>query len=301
MKKALVLYMLAVFLFVVTILTSNASVLYADEQQNQPANSDSTSLNWAGYVADTGSYTSVTGSWVVPLVSDSRPGADATWVGIGGVQTRDLIQAGTQAIVGNRGDITYQAWYEVLPDVSTPIDLAISPGNSITTTLSETQPDLWRIQIRNNTTGHTFKKTVSYQSTKNSVEWVEERVSLSNGWLYPLDQFGSVHFTRGSATQDGKNKSIRDLHAYPLTMANMDGTVLASIVPINTSNEFSVTEVQPPPTARNTRVSSIATNISQEDAVGPPIYLITYSQDGNYTIESYSFPSLFNISTLWNQ
>ena len=142
MKKALALYMLAVFLFVVTILTSNASVLYADEQQNQPASSDSTSLNWAGYVADTGSYTSVTGSWVVPLVSDSRPGADATWVGIGGVQTRDLIQAGTQAIVGNPGDITYQAWYEVLPDVSTPIDLAISPGNSITTTLTETQPDL---------------------------------------------------------------------------------------------------------------------------------------------------------------
>src|SRR5258707_409862 len=56
----------------------------------------STALNWAGYVSQKGVYTGVSGSWVVPSVtSTSQNAADAAWVGIGGVLTHDLIQAGT--------------------------------------------------------------------------------------------------------------------------------------------------------------------------------------------------------------
>src|SRR4051812_46343961 len=59
----------------------------------------STSRNWAGYVADSGTYTGVSGSWNVPTPSSSEDGSNATWVGIGGVDSRDLLQSGTQAIV----------------------------------------------------------------------------------------------------------------------------------------------------------------------------------------------------------
>ena len=53
--------------------------------------------NWAGYVATGSSITSVTGSWTVPSAGTVPPGLSATWVGIGGYKTSDLIQAGTPA------------------------------------------------------------------------------------------------------------------------------------------------------------------------------------------------------------
>src|SRR5205807_743579 len=69
-------------------------------QPGTPASSASRSSNWSGYVANGGSFTAVTATWVVPQVSATSTGADATWVGIGGLNSRDLIQAGTQASVG---------------------------------------------------------------------------------------------------------------------------------------------------------------------------------------------------------
>src|SRR5579862_7331722 len=63
------------------------------------------SRNWAGYAAGGGSFTGVTATWTIPQSSGS--GVDATWVGIGGLQTRDLIQAGTQGTVTRSGSVTH--------------------------------------------------------------------------------------------------------------------------------------------------------------------------------------------------
>src|SRR5579884_3471735 len=66
-----------------------------------------TSLNWAGYLANSGGYTAVSSSWVVPSATGtgSSQSADATWVGIGGVSTNDLIQAGTENTVESNGQV----------------------------------------------------------------------------------------------------------------------------------------------------------------------------------------------------
>src|SRR5712691_1616461 len=56
----------------------------ATEPQSQPgtpAVAASRSGNWSGYVASGGTFTSVSGSWIVPQVSAGSAGADATWVG----------------------------------------------------------------------------------------------------------------------------------------------------------------------------------------------------------------------------
>jgi hypothetical protein len=47
-----------------------------------------------------------------------RGGVSATWVGIGGVNSRDLIQAGTQQQTTGTGQTQYQAWVEMLPQAS---------------------------------------------------------------------------------------------------------------------------------------------------------------------------------------
>src|SRR5581483_11427568 len=53
----------------------------------QPAATDNLSYNWAGYVAGGGGFSGVSGSWVVPAVVSGTPGADATWVGVGGTNS----------------------------------------------------------------------------------------------------------------------------------------------------------------------------------------------------------------------
>src|SRR5207245_6035126 len=65
-----------------------------------PATVGSTSRNWSGYVASGGTFTAVSATWTVPTVSASTSGtsarADATWVGIGGATSTDLVPAGTE-------------------------------------------------------------------------------------------------------------------------------------------------------------------------------------------------------------
>src|SRR2546427_2616225 len=63
-------------------------------QPGTPASVTSSSSNWSGYAANGGTFTSVTATWTVPTVSATSSGADATWVGIGGLESQDLIQAG---------------------------------------------------------------------------------------------------------------------------------------------------------------------------------------------------------------
>ncbi|HEY1293448.1 MAG TPA: G1 family glutamic endopeptidase, partial [Chloroflexota bacterium] len=150
---------------------------------------------------------------------DSPAGADATWVGIGGVNTRDLIQAGTQQTVSGNGSTQYQAWVETLPQASHPVPLTINPGDSISIAINQSPDaqDQWQVSYTNNTTGQTYQVTEHYTSSMSSAEWIEEAPSAGRG-LIPLDKFGSVDFTQGSTVKDGQTISIADAGAKPITM-----------------------------------------------------------------------------------
>jgi hypothetical protein len=182
--------------------------------------SQDVSANWSGYAATGGTYTAVSGTWTVPqFAPDSPAGADATWVGIGGVNTRDLIQAGTQQTVSGNGSTQYQAWVETLPQASHPVPLTINPGDSISIAINQSPDaqDQWQVSYTNNTTGQTYQVTEHYTSSMSSAEWIEEAPSAGRG-LIPLDKFGSVDFTQGSTVKDGQTISIADAGAKPITM-----------------------------------------------------------------------------------
>ncbi|HEV3244950.1 MAG TPA: G1 family glutamic endopeptidase, partial [Candidatus Paceibacterota bacterium] len=130
-----------------------------------PAGSSNTNaLNWAGYVATGGTYTSVSGTWTVPKVQDGTTGdvADATWVGIGGVASTDLIQAGTEAIPDSSGGIVYQAWMELLPQDSKVVPLAVSPGDVVSVSITEGSPGVWEVSFNDATSGKSFQTAVRY-------------------------------------------------------------------------------------------------------------------------------------------
>ena len=197
-----------------------------DTTTTTPARITDTSSNWSGYVANGGTYTSVTGTWVVPQVGATTTGADATWVGIGGVTGTDLIQAGTQATVTGDGSVTYSAWTEILPDYSRTAPLQVTSGDTVTVTITEQSSGLWLIVMENNTTSAAYEKTLRYASSRSSAEWVQEAPSTSRG-IVPLSDFGSVRFIAGSAVRDGRTLGLSALGATPVAMVNRAGQAIA--------------------------------------------------------------------------
>jgi len=191
-----------------------------------------TSRNWSGYVASGGTFTAVSATWTVPTVSATASGtsarADATWVGIGGATTTDLVQAGTQATVAN-GAVQYSAWVETLPQPSSDVPLAVSAGDTVTVSLIQQTAGSWNITITNATSGGVYNGTVTYASSAASAEWIEEAPTAGRGGVVVLDSFGAVQFTNASAVKDGQTVTPAAASATAVTMANnRSGVTLAT-------------------------------------------------------------------------
>jgi len=202
---------------------------------NRPA----ISKNWSGYSATGGTFSSVGGSWIIPEPSALGISADATWVGIGGVTSKDLIQAGTQTIFTN-GQANYLAWYELLPQTSHNVPLTVNPGDSVTVSISQQASNKWDISFHNNTSGKSYDTKVNYNSSLSSAEWIEEAPSSGRGIL-PLDNFGSVHFSDLWTVKNGTKINPAQAGARSINMANMLGQVIAqSSVLANDGASFAI-------------------------------------------------------------
>ena len=202
-----------------------------------------TSTNWSGYAATGGTYTSVTGTWNVPTVSATSSGADATWVGIGGINSSDLIQAGTEATVTG-GEVAYNAWIEMLPASSRPVSLSVNPGDSVTVSITQQSSLEWLIEMKNNSTGGRYSTTVQYRSSRLSAEWVQEAPSVGRG-VVPLDDFGTLKITGATAVRDGSTMDLNALSAKAITMINGARQALAVPSVIGADGmSFTVTRTQ---------------------------------------------------------
>jgi hypothetical protein len=188
-----------------------------------------TSRNWSGYATTDAAYTAISASWTIPQPAlDGSYGASAAWVGIGGVTTPDLIQAGTEEVVSATGRIRYQAWIETLPLPARKVTLTVNPGDSISVSLEEQDAQEWHVSFTNNTTGETYDQLVSYSSSHSSAEWVQEAPSTGRSAVLPLDHFGELDFSDASAvTSDGSTLTIADSGARAITMIDDTGVALA--------------------------------------------------------------------------
>jgi hypothetical protein len=175
------------------------------------------SLNWSGYAVTPsgGGITAVASTFVVPQAGLVPPGFAATWTGIGGFNTNDLIQAGTAEdslpslpVIGPQ----YFAWYELLPNAETPISgcsgdaaCTVVPGEHVAVTINEVSGNTWHIAMTD--AGHwSWAKNVTYHSSRSSAEWILEAPSLLvlQTIISPLGttSFGPVStFTVGRTTR----------------------------------------------------------------------------------------------------
>lgn len=185
------------------------------------------SRNWAGYAATGGTFTAVSGTWTVPNVSiATSPAADATWVGIGGVSSTDLIQAGTEAVVQS-GQVTYAAWMETLPQASQPVPLTLNAGDKVSVSITQQSTGTWQIVIKNLTSAQSYQTNVTYQSSLSSAEWVEESPAAGRRLLLPLDSFGTVSFSGATTAENGQQRTIAQAGGQPITMYSTNGQPLA--------------------------------------------------------------------------
>ncbi|HEX8968746.1 MAG TPA: G1 family glutamic endopeptidase [Chloroflexota bacterium] len=211
------------------------------------------SQNWAGYAAAQGSYTSVSATWTIPDVPLSSPaGMDAAWVGIGGLRSRDLIQAGTLRTVLGNGATQQEAWVELLPRASETVPLTVGPGDTVRVSIDQQGPELWLVAFADITTGQTYSVTERYASSLTSVEWIEEAPSTGRRTrTLPLDNFGTIHFSQASAVRDGQVLNMSQSGAHAITMITPGGLPLATPSGLGADGEsFSVTRTSTPSPSR---------------------------------------------------
>jgi len=193
---------------------------------NQAVSLD-TSRNWSGYVAQGGQFTTVSGTWTIPTVQGgSNFSADATWVGIGGVSSHDLIQSGTQATIDRSGQVDYEAWLELLPRSQRILPLNVNAGDSVSVSIAKQSGSDWQISFVDNTSGQSYQTDVTYASTLSSADWIEEAPSMGGRRFIPLDNFGTVQFSAGMTTKDGQKLSIAEAGGKSVNMGQA-GNILA--------------------------------------------------------------------------
>jgi hypothetical protein len=178
------------------------------------------SLNWSGYAVTPSSsnITAVTSTFTVPTAGLVPPGFAATWTGIGGYNTSDLIQAGTaeqslpdNPVLGGQ----YYAWYELLPDSETQLtdctgdaNCTVTPGDNVTVTISQVSGNTWSIALTD--AGHwSWSKDVTYASSESSAEWILEAPTLVAQTI--LAPVGTTHFGPTSTyTAGGSTHTIAE-------------------------------------------------------------------------------------------
>ncbi|MHB1980627.1 MAG: G1 family glutamic endopeptidase [Sulfobacillus sp.] len=167
------------------------------------------SSNWSGYALATsvsGTYTQITGSWIVPTVAPSRGSTySSSWIGIDGFNNSNLIQTGTEQDY-YQGSAHYDAWWEILPAAETVITGdPVNPGDAMTASVAKNANGTWTIAISDVTAGWSFSTTQTYTGPGTSAEWIQEAPTIG-GHVATLANYSPTTFDPG--TVNGVNPGL---------------------------------------------------------------------------------------------
>ena len=215
--------------------------------------------SWAGYIVASNvsdpapDVTAVRGSWRVPVLpqNPSEMTPVFQWIGIGGFfpgDSANLIQVGTASLTGGIYQPQYDyGWTEVLPSLSEeiPPEFVIVPGDTMWAEIHAETPQNWNITLRDLTQKWQYNRSVHYNSSMDSAEWVLENPSYE-GETYGLANFGTADFGNGSLTTEVNTATIDNLtgpvssfSGCSITMVN-NNTSLARPSPVTPDGSFSV-------------------------------------------------------------
>ena len=193
-----------------------------------PAASCVTALNWAGYDATGGGFTSVTATWVEPAVSPAGSAQTyaSFWAGLDGDGSATAEQAGT-AVFSRNGVVTHYAWYEMYPagEVRVP-GFAVAAGDVVTATVRSDGQGDFTLSLTDRTSGAAFSTTQPGPAgAAASAEVIAEApTDASLGRLIPLADFGAVDFSACAFNDRPLGSAPRNR----IAMAAQDGAVVAA-------------------------------------------------------------------------
>ncbi|MBC3843084.1 hypothetical protein GXW82_31515 [Streptacidiphilus sp. 4-A2] len=246
-----------------------------------------TSTNWAGYAANSGTYTSVSSSWVEPSVSCTSDGIVAFWIGLDGWGSTTVEQDGTGVDCSNGSPEPF-AWWETYPaNAIQEYNNPVAAGDSLTSTVTSEGSGRYDMVLTDSTAGWTENNVVNGPSgAKNaSAEAVAEAVTSGSG-VTPLPNFGSVRFA-GSTIDNG---TLQAAGAQAINMTSSSGTVIASTGADDSSGDFTVAYGSgTPPTGNTVTVNPPG---SQSSAVGAVADLQISGTDSGGAALSYTATGL---------
>lgn len=157
--------------------------------------------NWSGYAATGSGFSSVSATWAQPAVTcDSRNDLYAPWVGIDGLGSSSVEQAGVQTDCSS-GSPVNSPWYEMYPKSPVYWHDTVLAGDVITATVTRGGTN-YTLRLTDQTRGWTEQITQSYRGRNASAEIILESPSAA----YP--DFGTVSFD--NVTIDGAPLSSSD-------------------------------------------------------------------------------------------
>lgn len=209
-----------------------------------PKNKARSSQNWAGYaINQIDGVTGISAAWQVPQVQKPQNSDSSSWIGIGGIQSNTLIQAGTDQLVQD-GKPIYYAWIELIPAPPQPItSMEVLPGDNVSFSIQNTGGNQWQVTVTNSTSGQHVTKTVTYASCACSAEWIEEAPNVHNK-LSPLAQFTSVSFTDCQVVLHGQHLGLGQTRYEALRMVDALETPVVQPQVVQ-GNDFSVVDIGP--------------------------------------------------------
>jgi hypothetical protein len=196
-----------------------------------------TSMNWSGYAATGGRFTSVSAAWAQPAVTcTAQTTFSSFWVGLDGDGTQSVEQTGTEADCSG-GAAAYSGWFEMFPNAPVFYNNPVRPGDAMSASVTTSGSGSFTLTLTDHTQGWNQVTTqTSATAQLGSAEVIAEAPSAAT--VEPLSNFGTVSFS--GATVDGAPiGSSASLSA--LTMVSAAGATEATPSALTGGSAFSVT------------------------------------------------------------
>ena len=204
---------------------------------------ETSSTNWSGYAADSGTYTSVSASWVQPTGTCSSRTAQYSsfWVGLDGYSSDSVEQDGTDTDCVN-GKPQYYGWYETYPNPSYSFGSTVEPGDTITASVTYEGSNQFKLTLADTTRGWSTSttQTVSGAARSSAEVIIEAPCCTNSGGILPLADFGTVHLS--NSVVDGS--PIGSLSPVQIYMTDSSGRTRDTVSSLSSEENFSATWVR---------------------------------------------------------
>ena len=201
------------------------------------------STNWSGYAAtgSNGAFTSVSASWTQPSATCSSRGDlyASFWVGLDGYSSDSVEQTGSDSDCVGRS-ASYYGWYEMYPANPVNFSNPVSPGDSMSASVTFSGTRTYTLVLKDNSKGWTQTITKNQSGLdRSSAEVITEAPSSESGVL-PLADFGTINYSTSSAN----GSSLGTQNPVQIIMVNNSGQDKDSTSSISSGGAFSNTWIR---------------------------------------------------------